>query len=289
MSAGTALVPPTRSNSRSCSTRRRSTCVPTGSSPTSSRKSVPPAATSKRPRRRCSAPVNAPRSWPKSSDAIKVSGIAAQLTLTKGPAARRDQAWMARARSSLPVPVSPLTSTVDSVAATFRVRASSPCTASEAPTTSLTIAVSSCDVPRMEHVVDGPAQACRAGRLAQELGRAGVSGAALLFVARPAGDEHDRNVRAALGQAALDFQTVHPRHANVEQQTPGLARRAGVEELLAGGEHPGAIAEGADQPVRRLPYRCVVVDYRNERGELSRPIAALTGPRRARARHARTL
>src|SRR5437899_1758590 len=58
-------------------------------SPISSRKSVPPAATSKRPRLRRSAPVNAPRSCPKSSDSASVSGSAAQLTATNGPSERR--------------------------------------------------------------------------------------------------------------------------------------------------------------------------------------------------------
>src|SRR5439155_22168388 len=41
-----------------------------GRSPISSRKIVPPSADSKRPKRRCSAPVKEPFSCPKSSDAI---------------------------------------------------------------------------------------------------------------------------------------------------------------------------------------------------------------------------
>ena len=63
-------------------------------SPTSSRKSVPPLACSKRPVRWRSAPVNAPRSWPNSSDSSSVSGSAAQFTLTNGPPARGDAAWI---------------------------------------------------------------------------------------------------------------------------------------------------------------------------------------------------
>ena len=59
-------------------------------SPTSSRKSVPPSACSKRPMRCLSAPVNAPFSCPKSSDSSRFSCSAAQLTLTKlRPAAER--------------------------------------------------------------------------------------------------------------------------------------------------------------------------------------------------------
>ena len=54
------LLLPTRSISRSCSTRNSAIWISGGKSPTSSRKIVPPFADSKRPRRRCVAPVKAP-------------------------------------------------------------------------------------------------------------------------------------------------------------------------------------------------------------------------------------
>src|SRR6266436_9518976 len=73
---------------------------------------VPPSASSKRPCRRCRAPVNAPFSWPNSSEAMSDDGIAAQFTATKARAERGERLWMARAMSSLPVPVSPVISTV---------------------------------------------------------------------------------------------------------------------------------------------------------------------------------
>ena len=57
------------------------------------------------------APVKAPFSWPNSSLSSSVSGIAAQFTATNGPLARGESSWMARATSSLPVPVSPRIST----------------------------------------------------------------------------------------------------------------------------------------------------------------------------------
>ena len=81
-------------------------------SPISSRKRVPPFARSKRPLRRATAPVKAPRSCPKSSDSRRCSGMAAQFTATKGPSARPLAQWMACAMSSFPVPDSPVTSTV---------------------------------------------------------------------------------------------------------------------------------------------------------------------------------
>ena len=50
--------------------------------------------------------------WPKSSDSSRSRGIAAQLSGTKGFAARVDMAWIARAQTSLPVPLSPVMNTV---------------------------------------------------------------------------------------------------------------------------------------------------------------------------------
>ena len=81
-------------------------------SPISSRKSVPPSACSKRPRRIACAPVKAPRSWPNNSDSSKSFGMAAVLIAMKGLVARGLCRCNARATSSLPVPDSPLISTV---------------------------------------------------------------------------------------------------------------------------------------------------------------------------------
>ena len=89
-------------------------------SPISSRNSVPPLASTKSPRRVCVAPVNDPRTCPKSSLSSSASGTAAQLTATNGAFLRGPSAWMSRATSSFPVPVSPNTSTGVDVAATRR-------------------------------------------------------------------------------------------------------------------------------------------------------------------------
>jgi hypothetical protein len=62
--------------------------------------------------RRATAPVKAPFSWPNSSDSSRLSGIAAQLTDTKGFRARLDLPWIKRAITSLPVPDSPVISTL---------------------------------------------------------------------------------------------------------------------------------------------------------------------------------
>ncbi len=72
---------------------------------------MPPLACSKMPFVSATAPVNAPRAWPNSSDSSTVSVSAPQLIGTNGRDARRPCAWMARATSSLPVPLSPMMST----------------------------------------------------------------------------------------------------------------------------------------------------------------------------------
>src|SRR2546426_9252306 len=94
---------------------------------------VPPSASSNRPRRLWVAPVKAPFSWPNSSDAINAGGIAAQFTRTNARPERRDSLWMARATSSLPVPVSPLMRTVESVGATLVTCDNTRLSASEEP------------------------------------------------------------------------------------------------------------------------------------------------------------
>ena len=69
---------------------------------------MPPSASSKQPGFSLRAPVKAPFSWPKSSFSRISRGKAAQLMATKGPYFRVDLSWMARATSSLPVPLSPM-------------------------------------------------------------------------------------------------------------------------------------------------------------------------------------
>jgi len=66
------------------------------------KKGVPPSAASNLPTRLCNAPVKRTFLMPKNSDAIKVCGIAAQFTRTKGLSERFDRRWRARAISSFP-------------------------------------------------------------------------------------------------------------------------------------------------------------------------------------------
>ena len=70
---------------------------------------------------RVTAPVNAPRSWPNSSLSRMSLGMAPQL-IARNRSLRRGLArWSALATSSLPVPLSPITSTLERVGATSRI------------------------------------------------------------------------------------------------------------------------------------------------------------------------
>ncbi len=110
-------------------------------SPISSRNRVPRSASRKEPSRSDTAPVKAPRTWPNSSLSSNSLGMAAQLMATKGWRERRPWAWIARATTSLPVPVSPVISTVASLSAskpidfcTARIPALEPTSASGSET-----------------------------------------------------------------------------------------------------------------------------------------------------------
>ena len=95
---------------------------------------MPPCASSNFPGRAATAPVNAPLSWPKSSDSASDSGSAEPFTATNGPSARGLPRWIASATSSLPVPLSPCRSTVASDGATRPIFAKSARIGALAPT-----------------------------------------------------------------------------------------------------------------------------------------------------------
>ena len=109
---------PTRSMVPYSTTRNIFSCTSNGMVPTSSKKRVPPSAVSKRPRRRCSAPVKAPFSYPNNSLSMSEGLRAAQLSATRGPCQRLERKWSLEAASSFPVPLSPTSSKGLSTSAT---------------------------------------------------------------------------------------------------------------------------------------------------------------------------
>ena len=132
-STSRSLEPPTRFRRLVSSTRNRRDCRSSGISVISSSSRVPPLARSNTPSRVRIAPVKLPRSCPNSSASISVAGIAAQLMATNGLSARGLMAWIDSATSSLPQPLSPQISTVESVGATRPIRSRTFCMAGELP------------------------------------------------------------------------------------------------------------------------------------------------------------
>jgi len=98
--------------SRVSSTRRSLACTPRSSSAISSRKSVPPWAAWTYPSESAVAPEYAPFCAPNNSRSASASGMVAQLTATNGPSAPRLARWNNRAASSLPEPLSPVSTRV---------------------------------------------------------------------------------------------------------------------------------------------------------------------------------
>ena len=113
------LEEPTLMNSPLSSTRNKRAWVGKGNSPTSSRKIVPPLASPKYPFRSPIAPVNAPFSWPNSSESIVPSGMAPQFTAMYCPCLRRLYWCIICGKLSFPTPLSPVISTDKSVGATW--------------------------------------------------------------------------------------------------------------------------------------------------------------------------
>ena len=149
-STGISCSLPTGRMRRSSSTRSSVACSGTGRSPISSRNSVPPCAYTNRPSRplwrAVGAPApaaantgassidGAPLAWPNNSLSICSADIVAQFTGTNGPAARGLLWCSASAANSLPVPDSPVSSTVLLTVATRCSAACRPLMAIEPPT-----------------------------------------------------------------------------------------------------------------------------------------------------------
>ena len=121
-------VAPRGRTSRSWMTRSSLACMAGDISEISSRKRVPPSAAAIRPPLP-TAPVKAPFSWPKSSLARSSSLKAAQLMARKGPWGRGPCSWTKRARTSLPVPDSPVMRTLQPEGAICRAMSRSLCMA----------------------------------------------------------------------------------------------------------------------------------------------------------------
>ncbi len=213
----------------------------------SSRKSVPPLATSKRPFLEAMAEVNAPLTWPKSVDSSSSEGMAPVLMGTKGLSLRGELAWMALAMSSLPVPLSPWMRTVERLGATWATRSK---------TFSMDLALAH-DVGEVVALLEGAlelqvlffgAMAGDGGAdvgqqllvvpgLLDEVFRAGADGFDDVVHGAVGGDHDDRQLRLAFLDLGQQLQAALAGQGQVEQHQVEVFLLQNAQALFAVGGH----------------------------------------------------
>ena len=246
----TGFLEPTGSISPSCSARSSLTWASSGSSPISSRKSVPVSASWNLPMRLSTAPVNEPFSWPNSMLSTRFSGMAPQLTVTKGLERRSLSPWMARAISSLPTPLSPSISTGMLEAAARRPSAITRCMAWPRMMRSEKVSVPSAfflmrdDLALqgfdLQRALDGDFEPLDRGRLDHEVDGTGAHGGDRR-VDRAVGGLHDDGRREGFWRGALE--DLHAADAGITRSssTSAMAAPSGPSRICRACSPPWAV------------------------------------------------
>ena len=169
--------------------------------------------------------MKAPFTWPNSSLSSRVSGIAAQLMATNGPSLRPLFAWSALATSSLPVPLSPVMSTVVSVSATRVTSSHILSIAGLVPRISskrwravdrLAEALHLfAERPVPQGALDRERELVHVERLRDEVVRARADRGDGRLHVRERGDHDDRHVFAATDELLAELDAVHAGHVHV--------------------------------------------------------------------------
>ena len=204
--------------------------------------------------------------WPKSSDSSSPSGIAPQFTATKGASARGLARWIARASSSLPVPLAPKMHTLASEAATRRACDSRSSMAEERVMSSA----------RQSSSVPGGRRAREPHRLGhrveQHLGLEGLGQERKDAAARRRHRLGDRAVRGQdhhrqRGRVAVDGveqrHAVHALHAQVGDHHLRARHRQGRQRRLARLHRGHRVARGRKPHRDQLQQVLVVVDQQD--------------------------
>ena len=122
---------------------------------------MPPWAAWKKPSRSLSAPVKAPFRAPKNSLSMRFSGIAPQLTATKGAVERGPSSWIIRAARSLPLPDSPEMNTGAWLRESFSIRERTCTMACDSPIRlEVSFRLASSSLPRTENTDLTRARSC---------------------------------------------------------------------------------------------------------------------------------
>ena len=234
---------------------------------------MPPSADSNSPRFCCRASVNAPRSWPNSSLSSSVSGSAEHVMFMNGLLARSLLKCSTFAARSLPVPLSPVSSTVDAgLVATFAssersmpIAADSPDDAIDAVGSRLRRAQTAHFAPQLRglqrtrhqkrHVV-------QIERLVGEVERTFLHRFDRGLDAGVGGEEDDEGVGVELLDALEHGHAVHVGQLVIEEHEIDAVARA-LERLLAGAGLLDVIPFGAHPLGQRPANQLLVVDHQN--------------------------
>ena len=246
---------------------------------------MPPAARSNRPGFWRSAPVKAPRSWPKSSLSTRPSGSAPQLTRMNGPAARSEWRCKAAATSSLPVPLSPTISTggvgrggeADRLedlahrgALADRARARRRPRSEESPRLVAGSRPQRLDLEGQGTLPQRPLQGQQDLVEVERLGQVVVGPAAHRLDrggrAAEGGDDDHRQVGQRRPELGQHVQAVAAGHLEVKQHGVGASCGDPRQRLVAVGRLEGMIALGLEQQHEVAADRAVVVGHQDRGG-----------------------
>ena len=199
---------------------------------------MPPSASSKRPTRSALASVKAPLTWPKSSLSKTPSDRPPTLTVTIGRVARGDTACSACATRLLPVPFSPVMSTLASDGPTRAITSSTGRMAGDS--------ASSGERPSAMQRLVGQLEPAAAAEGAAELDLRAHDGQQPLVVPRLL----DEVAGAAAHRLDRDVDRAPGRHHDDRQRLVGGADAAQqVEPFLAGGGVAGVVEVDEDDVV----------------------------------------
>ena len=209
-----------------------------------------------------------------------------QFKLMSSVAARLLAAWTARATSSLPVPLSPVISTVSGVGATCAIRSRSVRMAALEPIISGGTAPLPCpcgrrvlphhaavpqglahepfeliDVERFFDVIEGPVPHGLDGRRHRGVG----------------GDHHHLRVEPALFDLDDEFHAVHAGHFQIGHDAIELFALQQLQRLERAGRAVHLVAGGAKHLGHRFAGLAVVIDDQHAAGRMRGTVNGLTG------------
>ncbi len=184
---------------------------------------------------------------------------------------------MARAASSLPVPVSPVMSTVPGAAAARWIRSLTFVIARLSPTSASSdgsgwnLTLQQIDLARELTAIGGRSDAHQQlvakERLLHEVDGAELHGLDRRVDRAEAGHHDERRVDAHVAELAQDVDAREPRHPHVGQDDVEAVALRQLESLFAGRDRLHGVAGGAQHAAGALAHARIVVDEEDSRHE----------------------